>query len=62
MKYIIITKKIWDKKNFNKINKKIFVLNKIDNVKIKKNAIELYNSSLNCQQFCNIFKDSYLTK
>ena len=36
MKYIIITKKIWDKKNFNKIDKKIFVLNKIDSVKIKK--------------------------
>ena len=36
MKYIIITKEIWDKKNFNKIDKKIFVLNKIDNVKIKK--------------------------
>lgn len=36
MKYIIITKKILDKKNFNKIDKKIFVLNKIDSVKIKK--------------------------
>ena len=36
MKYIIITKKIWDTKNFNKIGKKIFILNKIDDVKIKK--------------------------
>ena len=36
MKYIIITKKIWDKKNFKKINKGIFILNKIDNLKIKK--------------------------
>jgi len=36
MKYIIITKKIWDKKSFEKIDKKIFILNKINNQEIKK--------------------------
>ena len=36
MKYIIVTKKIWDKKSFEKIDKKIFILNKINNQKIKK--------------------------
>ena len=36
MKYIIVTKKIWNKKSFEKIDKKIFILNKINNQKIKK--------------------------
>ena len=36
MKYIIVTK-IWNKDNFNKLKKNITLLNKIDNVKIKKN-------------------------
>ena len=36
MKYIIITKKIWNKNNFKKLKKNITLLNKIDNIKIKK--------------------------
>ena len=36
MNYIIITKKIWNKKNFETISKNIKVLNKINLIKIKK--------------------------
>ena len=36
MKYIIITKKIWNINNFKKLKKNITLLNKIDNIKIKK--------------------------
>ena len=36
MKAIIITKKIWDKKNFINLNKEIFLFNKINYIKIKK--------------------------
>ena len=36
MKYIIITKKIWDKKNFKNLGKNFILLNKINKNKIKK--------------------------
>ena len=36
MKYIIITKKKWHKKNFEKLNKNYIVLNKINHTLIKK--------------------------
>jgi len=71
MKYIIITKKIWDKKNFNKINKKILVLNKIDKVKIKRinpNIIffihwsKLIKKSLFNKYLCIQFHSSNLPK
>jgi methionyl-tRNA formyltransferase len=41
MNYIIITKRIWDKKNFQKLNKKIKVLKKIN-----KNNIDIINPKL----------------
>jgi methionyl-tRNA formyltransferase len=71
MKYIIITKKIWDKKNFDKINKKIFLLNKIDYSKIKKinpNIIffihwsKLIKESLFNKYLCIQFHSSNLPK
>ena len=71
MKYIIVTKKIWDKKNFEKIDKKIFILNKINNQKIKKinpNIIffihwsKLIKKSLFNKYLCIQFHSSSLPK
>jgi methionyl-tRNA formyltransferase len=71
MKYIIITKKIWDRKNFEKINKKIFILNKVNNQKIKKinpNIIffihwsKLIEESLFNKYLCIQFHSSSLPK
>ena len=36
MKFIIVTKKKWNLNNFNKLNKNIFVLDKVNLIKIKK--------------------------
>ena len=41
-KHIIVTKKIWDKKNFNKINKKYKIFNNINLNKFKKINLNLF--------------------